>query len=343
MIIDESHVTIPQVKGMFGGDNSRKRNLVDYGFRLPAALDNRPLNLPEFEAQQNQVIYVSATPAAYEFEKTGGVYVEQVVRPTGLLDPSIEIRPCQNQIDDLMEEIDEKVKLGERVLVTTLTKKMSEELSKYLIGLGIKARYLHSEIDVIERIEILRDLRLGNFDVLIGINLLREGLDLPEVSLVAILDADKEGFLRSSTALTQTSGRAARNLNGKVIMYADRITDSMQKTIDETSRRRTKQAEYNVRFNITPKGIFRSREDIMEQTSIADNKGMKPGYGQSTKFAKVADPIVQYMTKIQLQKAIEKTEQEMVKSAKKLEFLLAAKLRDEVQLMKQLMKEKFGE
>jgi excinuclease ABC subunit B len=343
MIIDESHVTIPQVKGMFGGDNSRKKNLVDYGFRLPAALDNRPLNLPEFEAQQNQVVYVSATPAAYEFEKAGGIFVEQVVRPTGLLDPSIEIRPCQNQIDDLMEEIDERVKSGERVLVTTLTKKMSEELSKYLIGLGIKARYLHSEIDVIERIEILRDLRLGNFDVLIGINLLREGLDLPEVSLVAILDADKEGFLRSSTALTQTSGRAARNLNGKVIMYADRITDSMKRTIDETGRRRTKQADYNLKFNITPKSIFKSREDIMEQTSIADNKAMKPGYGQGPKFAKVADPIVQYMTKIQLQKAIEKTEQEMVKSAKKLEFLLAAKLRDEVQLMKQLMKDKFGE
>jgi excinuclease ABC subunit B len=328
---------------MFGGDNSRKKNLVDYGFRLPAALDNRPLNLPEFEAQQNQVVYVSATPAAYEFEKAGGAFVEQVVRPTGLLDPSIEIRPCQNQIDDLMEEIDERVKLGERVLVITLTKKMSEELSKYLIGLGIKARYLHSEIDVIERIEILRDLRLGNFDVLIGINLLREGLDLPEVSLVAILDADKEGFLRSSTALTQTSGRAARNLNGKVIMYADRITVSMQKTIDETSRRRAKQADYNIKFNITPKSIFKSKEEIMEQTSIADNKGMKPGYGQGTKFAQVADPIVHYMTKYQLQKAIEKTEQEMIKSAKKMEFLMAAKLRDEVQLMKMLMKEKFGE
>jgi excinuclease ABC subunit B len=343
MIIDESHVTIPQVKGMFGGDNSRKKNLVDYGFRLPAALDNRPLNLPEFEAQQNQVVYVSATPAAYEFQKAGGVFVEQVVRPTGLLDPSIEIRPCQNQIDDLMEEIDERVKLGERVLVTTLTKKMSEELSKYLIGLGIKARYLHSEIDVIERIEILRDLRLGNFDVLIGINLLREGLDLPEVSLVAILDADKEGFLRSSTALTQTAGRAARNLNGKVIMYADRVTDSMQRTIDETSRRRSKQADYNTKFSITPKSIFKSREEIMEQTSIADNKSMKPGYGQGVKFAQVADPIVQYMTKFQLQKAIEKTEQEMIKSAKKMEFLLAAKLRDEVQLMKILMKEKFGD
>ena len=342
MIIDESHVTIPQVKGMFGGDHSRKLNLVDYGFRLPAALDNRPLNLPEFESQQNQVVYVSATPSAYEFEKSGGIFVEQVVRPTGLLDPSIEIRPCHNQIDDLMDEIDERVKLKERVLVTTLTKKMSEELSKYLIGLGVKARYLHSEIDVIERIEILRDLRLGYFDVLIGINLLREGLDLPEVSLVAILDADKEGFLRSSTALTQTAGRAARNLNGKVIMYADRITDSMQKTIDETSRRRTKQADYNTKYNITPVGIFKSKEEIMEQTSIADNKSMKPGYAQSQRLSKVADPIVQYMTKFQLEKAIEKTEQEMVKAAKKMEFLLAAKLRDEIQSMKELMKFKFS-
>jgi excinuclease ABC subunit B len=341
MFIDESHVTIPQVKGMYGGDISRKKVLVEHGFRLPAALDNRPLNIEEFEQMQNQVIYVSATPADYELGKSGGAIIEQLVRPTGLLDPLIEVRPCQNQIDDLLEEIDQRTKKDERILVTTLTKRMSEELSKYLLNIGIRARYLHSEIDTIERIEILRDLRLGKFDVLIGINLLREGLDLPEVSLVAILDADKEGFLRSETSLTQTAGRAARNLNGKVIMYADRITRSMQKTIDETNRRREKQILFNVKHNITPMGIQKTKEQIMEQTSIADGSGELKRYYDLEDINKVADPVIAYMNKDALLKAISKTENEMFRAAEKLNFIEAAKFRDELRELQKLLETKY--
>jgi excinuclease ABC subunit B len=342
MIIDESHVTIPQVRGMSGGDHSRKTTLVDFGFRLPAALDNRPLNLPEFEAIQNQVICVSATPADYELQKTSGVIVEQIVRPTGLLDPLIDVRPCQNQIDDLLEEIDERVKLKERVLVTTLTKRMAEELSKYFINIGIRSRYLHSEVDTIDRIEILRDLRLGKFDVLIGINLLREGLDLPEVSLVAVLDADKEGFLRSQTSLTQVAGRAARHLNGKVIFYADRTTGSMQRTIDETNRRRMKQLAYNEENNITPESIIKSTRQILEQTSIADSRlSADVIYTETDNISMVADPVLNYMNREQLMKAIEKTEKEMKKAAKSLDFVVAAQLRDEMILLKKMKENKF--
>jgi len=331
MFIDESHVTLPQVRGMSGGDRARKKVLVDYGFRLPAALDNRPLSPEEFEFMQNQVIFVSATPAPYELGKTGGAVVEQLVRPTGLLDPVIEIRPCQNQIDDLLDEIDKRVNAGERVLVTTLTKRMSEELSKYLLNLNIRAKYLHSEIDVLERIEILRDLRLGKFDVLVGINLLREGLDLPEVSLVAILDADKEGFLRSETSMTQTAGRAARNINGKVIMYADKITGSMQRTIDETNRRREKQVNYNTINKITPKSIKKSIEEIMTQTSVVDaSKVTRINYEFSEQVNLVAEPIVNVMNKNQLENAILTTEKKMKQAAKQLDFILAAKYRDEL-------------
>jgi len=342
MIIDESHVTLPQVRGMSGGDRARKIVLVDYGFRLPAALDNRPLNPEEFELMQNQVIFVSATPGSYELTKTGGAVVEQLVRPTGLLDPLIEIRPCQNQIDDLLGEIDERVKAGERVLVTTLTKRMSEELSKYLLNLNIRAKYLHSEIDVLERIEILRDLRLGKFDVLVGINLLREGLDLPEVSLVAILDADKEGFLRSETSMTQTAGRAARNINGKVIMYADKITGSMQRTIDETNRRREKQVNYNSVNKITPKSIKKSIEEIMTQTSVADaSKVTKINYEFTDEINLVAEPVVNMMNKKQLENAILNTEKKMKQAAKELDFILAAQYRDELFELKRIFKEKF--
>jgi len=342
MIIDESHVTMPQVRGMSGGDRARKKVLVEYGFRLPAALDNRPLSPDEFELMQNQVIFVSATPGIYELEKTGGVIVEQVVRPTGLLDPLIEIRPCQNQIDDLLDEIDERVKAGERVLVTTLTKRMSEELSKYLLNLNIRAKYLHSEIDVLERIEILRDLRLGKFDVLVGINLLREGLDLPEVSLVAILDADKEGFLRSETSMTQTAGRAARNINGKVIMYADKITGSMQRTIDETNRRREKQVNYNAANKITPKSIKKTIEEILKQTTVVDSsKVTRLNYDFSEQINLVAEPIVNVMNKTQLENAITTTEKKMKQAAKQLDFILAAQYRDELFELKRIFKEKF--
>ncbi|MBL4715421.1 MAG: excinuclease ABC subunit UvrB [Bacteroidia bacterium] len=344
VVIDESHVTLPQVRAMFGGDRSRKSNLVEHGFRLPAAMDNRPLKFEEFEAVANQIIYVSATPADYELEKSEGIIVEQVIRPTGLLDPIVDIRPCTTQVDDLLDEINERVMQKERVLVTTLTKRMAEELSKYLDRMGVKCRYIHSEVDTLERVEILRELRLGVFDVLVGINLLREGLDLPEVSLVAILDADKEDFLRSERALIQTSGRAARNINGKVIMYADTITNSMQRAIDETNRRREKQVAYNNEHNITPRAIIKSKESIMEQTSIIDNKSgsKKKGkaYIENTEISMAADPVVQYMSKPELEKLINETKRKMEKAAKDLDFVEAAKLRDEMFALEKLFKSK---
>ena len=344
MVIDESHVTVPQIRAMYGGDRSRKISLVDYGFRLPAALDNRPLNFNEFEKLAPQTIYVSATPGDYELEQTEGVFVEQVIRPTGLLDPEIEIRPVVNQVDDLLDEIDKTVKLGDRILVTTLTKRMSEELTKYMNRLGIKVRYIHSEVKTMERVEILRDLRLGVIDVLIGINLLREGLDLPEVSLVAILDADKEGFLRSERSLIQTIGRAARNDRGRVIMYADKITNSMRVTIEETNRRREKQIAYNTKHGITPKTIGKSREAIIEQTSVMDFKGgVQRAYIEKEMTDNLAaDPIVQYMTKPELQKSIDKTKKDMAIAAKEMDFLLAAKLRDEMFALEKVMEERFN-
>lgn len=343
MIIDESHVTVPQIRAMYGGDRSRKISLVDYGFRLPAALDNRPLNFQEFENLAPQTIYVSATPGDFELEKSEGVVVQQVIRPTGLLDPEIEVRPVINQVDDLLDEVDKTVKMGDRVLVTTLTKRMSEELAKYMDRLGIKCRYIHSEVKTLERVEILRGLRLGEFDVLIGINLLREGLDLPEVSLVAILDADKEGFLRSERSLIQTIGRAARNDRGRVIMYADKITNSMQITIDETNRRRDIQIAYNLEHGITPRTVGKSREEIMEQTSVVDFKGgVQKAYVENEMATLAADPIVQYMTKPDLKKSIDNTKKDMLAAAKNMDFLLAAKLRDEMFALEKMMEEKFG-
>jgi len=342
MVIDESHVTVPQIRAMYGGDRSRKISLVEYGFRLPAALDNRPLNFQEFEKLAPQTIYVSATPGDFELEKSGGVVVEQVIRPTGLLDPVIDVRPVINQVDDLLEEVDRTVKMGDRVLVTTLTKRMAEELAKYMDRLGIKCRYIHSEVKTLQRVEILRGLRLGEFDVLIGINLLREGLDLPEVSLVAILDADKEGFLRSERSLIQTIGRAARNDRGRVIMYADKITDSMQITMDETDRRREKQIQYNLKNGITPMTVGKSRLEIIEQTSVVDFKGgMQKAYVETDTASLAADPIVQYMTKPDLKKSIENTRKEMLAAAKNMDFLLAAKLRDEMFALEKMMEEKF--
>lgn len=342
--LDESHQTIPQVSGMYGGDRSRKLILVDYGFRLPSALDNRPLNFNEFENMLNQTIFVSATPGDYELEKTGGVVVEQVVRPTGLLDPPIEIRPSVNQIDDLLDEIDKRVQKGDRVLVTTLTKRMAEEMDKYLQRINIKSKYIHSEVHTLDRIEILRQLRLGDIDVLVGVNLLREGLDIPEVSLVAILDADKEGFLRNERSLTQTAGRAARNVDGLVIFYADQITESMQKTIDETNRRREKQIEYNREHNITPVTITKSIDQIMGQTSVLDIKGYDPksdkAIGQAETIA--AEPVT-YDSRPKLEKIIRETKQRMEKAARDMDFMEAARLRDEMfRFQKELEEMKSG-
>jgi len=333
LVVDESHVTIPQISGMYGGDRSRKLNLVEYGFRLPSALDNRPLNFHEFEQLVNQAVFVSATPGKYELEQTGGVVVEQIVRPTGLLDPPIEIRPSINQIDDLLEEIDKRIQKGDRVLVTTLTKRMAEEMDKYLKRINVKSKYIHSEVDTLERVEILRDLRLGVIDVLVGVNLLREGLDLPEVSLMAILDADKEGFLRDERSLTQMAGRAARNSEGLVIFYADKITESMQRTIDETNRRREKQVKYNTEHHITPQTVRKSKEQIFKQTSVLDIKG----YDDQHKYAVheeltavAAEGPGEYKTVAQLDKLIAQTKKNMEKAAKDMDFMEAARLRDEL-------------
>jgi excinuclease ABC subunit B len=341
-IIDESHQTVPQVSGMYGGDRSRKLILVDYGFRLPSALDNRPLNFHEFEGMLNQALFVSATPGDFELEKCGGVVVEQVVRPTGLLDPPIEVRPSVNQIDDLLDEIDKRVKKGDRVLVTTLTKRMAEEMDKYLQRINIKSKYIHSEVHTLDRIEILRQLRLGTIDVLVGVNLLREGLDLPEVSLVAILDADKEGFLRNEKSLTQTAGRAARNVDGLVIFYADTMTESMQKTIDETARRREKQIEYNIEHSITPTTIKKSTEQIMAQGSVLDVRGYDPANPYSVGpdeelITAAAEEQVVYQTIPQMEKGIAQIKKQMDKAARDLDFMEAARLRDEMfRLQKEL-------
>lgn len=328
MVVDESHVTISQVHAMYGGDRSRKVNLVDYGFRLPAAMDNRPLKFEEFEELQNQVIYVSATPADYELQLSQGVFVEQVIRPTGLLDPIIEVRPSLNQIDDLVEEMQQRVEKDERTLVTTLTKRMAEELAKYLDRINIRCRYIHSDVDTLERVEIMQDLRKGIFDVLIGVNLLREGLDLPEVSLVAILDADKEGFLRSNRSLTQTVGRAARHLNGKAIMYADKITASMQKTIDETNYRREKQTAYNLEHNITPKALSKSLDSALAKNSVST-------YHFEKEEMRAAEPDLEYLTKEQIEKMIREKRKSMEKAAKELDFMQAAKLRDEIKMLQE--------
>jgi excinuclease ABC subunit B len=333
MVIDESHVTLPQVHAMYGGDRSRKETLVEHGFRLPAALDNRPLKFEEFEKMQNQVIYVSATPADYELQKSEGIYIEQIIRPTGLLDPVIEVRPSLNQIDDLMAEIQKRIEEDERILVTTLTKRMAEELTKYLTKFGIRTRFIHSDIDTLERVEIMQDLRIGKFDVLVGVNLLREGLDLPEVSLVAVLDADKEGFLRSHRSLTQTAGRAARNIHGKVIMYADKMTDSMKKTIDETSRRREIQNQYNLEHHISPQPLKKKITNISINNLEIEDKS----YVHLHEIKKVAESESQYKSE-DLEKIISKKQKEMEKAAKNLDFLTAAKIRDDIQALKNQMK-----
>ena len=343
-VVDESHQTIPQVSGMYGGDRSRKLILVDYGFRLPSALDNRPLNFHEFESLVNQTIFVSATPDDYELEKCGGIVVEQVVRPTGLLEPPIEIRPSVNQIDDLLDEIDKRVTKGDRVLVTTLTKRMAEEMDKYLQRINIKSKYIHSEVDTLDRIEILRELRLGKIDVLVGVNLLREGLDLPEVSLVAILDADKEGFLRNEKSLTQTAGRAARNVDGLVIFYADKMTESMQKTIDETIRRREKQVAFNIEHNITPRTIIKSTKEVFAQTSVLDIKGYDPANPYAIApdedmITVAAEEQAEYKTIPQMEKAVNRIKKEMEKAARDLDFMEAARLRDEMFLLQKKLAE----
>lgn len=340
LVIDESHVTVPQVRAMWGGDRSRKVNLVDFGFRLPSALDNRPLTFNEFESLIGQAVYVSATPSEYELRKSEGVVVEQLIRPTGLLDPEIDVRPSRNQIDDLLEEVDERIKKNERVLVTTLTKRMAEELTKYMDRVGIKCRYIHSEVHTLDRVEILRELRLGVYDVLVGVNLLREGLDLPEVSLVAILDADKEGFLRNQRSLVQTIGRAARNENGKVIMYADKMTESMQIAIEETNRRRSIQMEYNKANGIVPKTVLKSKEAILGQTKVADSKRTKKYYVEDEEASLAADPVVSYLSKEELVKMAERTRKAMEKAAKELEFMEAAKLRDELLAIQKMIEER---
>ena len=336
LVVDESHVTVSQIGAMYGGDRSRKQNLVEYGFRLPSAMDNRPLKFEEFTSLINQVIYLSATPADYELEQSEGIIVEQIIRPTGLLEPQIEVRPSLNQIDDLMEEIAIRAEKDERVLVTTLTKRMAEELDKYFDNAGLRCRYIHSEVDTLDRVEILRDLRLGKFDVLIGVNLLREGLDLPEVSLVAILDADKEGFLRSERSLTQTAGRAARNINGLVIMYADKVTQSMQKTIDETNRRREKQINYNTKHGISPTALNKSKTQILGQSKVIDEAYDIEATQEQPNIA--ADPVVQYMNKDQLQKLINETQRKMKKASKEEDFMEAARLRDEMIELEKLLK-----
>lgn len=339
MVIDESHVTLPQIRAMFGGDHSRKQNLVEFGFRLPAAIDNRPLKFEEFETLIGQTIFVSATPADFELAKSEGIIVEQLIRPTGLLDPVIDVRPSLNQIDDLMEEISKRVKINERTLVTTLTKRMAEELTNYLTRLGIRCRYIHSDVETLDRVDIMEGLRAGKFDVLVGVNLLREGLDLPEVSLVAILDADKEGFLRSERSLTQTAGRAARNINGKVIMYADKITDSMHRTISETNRRREKQLKYNQDNDITPRQIQKALTSIMGDKE--EKNTQKPRYYAETEQVNVAaDPVVNYMSKEALAKSIENTKKAMHKAAKELDFIEAARLRDEMYGLQELLSKK---
>jgi len=344
LVIDESHVTLPQLRAMYGGDRSRKVSLVEHGFRLPAAMDNRPLNFPEFESLTNQTIYVSATPGDYELQQTEGVVVEQVIRPTGLLDPIIEVRPAINQVDDFLEEVDKTIKEGGRILATTLTKRMAEELSKYMTKLNLKVRYIHSEIKTLERVEILRGLRLGEFDILVGVNLLREGLDLPEVTLVAILDADKEGFLRSERSLIQTIGRAARNDKGRVIMYADKMTDSMRVTIEETNRRRDKQMNYNIEHGITPRTVGKTREEILEQTSVADFSGVEQKFyvEPDPTQAIAADPVMQYLSEKDLKKAIDAVRKKMDKAAKEMDFLEAAKYRDEMFSLEKLYEERFS-
>jgi len=340
-IIDESHATVPQIRAMYGGDSSRKKNLVEFGFRLPAAVDNRPLTFDEFEAFSGQTIYVSATPADYELEKSEGIIVEQVIRPTGLLDPVIEVRPSLNQIDDLLEEIHKRAEKDERVLVTTLTKRMAEELQAHLQKMGVRSNYIHSDVETLERVKIMEELRNGLFDVLVGVNLLREGLDLPEVSLVAILDADKEGFLRSHRSLTQTAGRAARNLNGLVIMYADKITDSMQKTIDETDRRREKQLAYNQANNIVPQAISKAKKSILGNTQMTEVNKVK-SYSEPENISIAADPVVQYMSIHQLEKTIENTRKAMQQAAKKMEFIEAAQYRDELLKLEEILKQRGG-
>jgi excinuclease ABC subunit B len=340
LIIDESHVTVPQIAGMYHGDRSRKLTLVEHGFRLPSALDNRPLTFDEWEQMVNQVIFVSATPAEYELEKSKGVIVEQVIRPTGLVDPEVEVRPVKSQIDDLIAEIRNRAGKKERVLVTTLTKRMAEDLTEYLVDIGVKVRYIHSEVDALERVEILRDLRLGDFDVLVGVNLLREGLDLPEVSLVAILDADKEGFLRSERSLIQTAGRTARNVNGKVLLYADTITGSMQRMMDETGRRREKQLQYNLDNNISPSTVYKTVDEVLAATAVADLKAARDARRERAKMPMVAESVIRYLTPAQKKDLIEELRAEMTRAAKDLEYERAAELRDEIRKLEEMPEQK---